>query len=389
MRRLCVGLHQTITERRYTSVDLDFGLCRGITAAAMLPVIPLIASYRERDGIDFRLMLPDLSELYRLFVNTGWAHLIQPSRFDLPSESIAHVPVRRFTTPDEQYEVADRLLEFLMRHISIERRSLSAFEWALNEIMDNVLSHADSPEGGFVQATQYEHAAEFIVADAGMGIPRSLGISDSAAALETAVSEGGTRDSNSNQGNGLFGAYELARVSRGQFEINSAFGTLYLDTQADKRRARNASTPLDGTAVRCRIDTRESNLLEAALRFEGRQHKPLYDYTERTFETESGEMVYSVRERAARDLGSRSGGVRVRRQIENLLSDQDHVVIDFADVNVVSSSFADEVFGRLFVELGPRAFMTRIVLRNVDPLIDGLIDRAIVQRARIDNDPNI
>ena len=98
-------------------------------------------------------------------------------------------------------------------------------------------------------------------------------------------------------------------------------------------------------------------------------------------------MVYAIRERAIRDLGSRTGGVRVRRQIENLLSDQDHVVIDFSDINVVSSSFADEVFGRLFVDLGPRAFMSRIVLHNVNSTIDGLIDRAIVQRTKTGNDP--
>ena len=59
------------------------------------------------------------------------------------------------------------------------------------------------------------------------------------------------------------------------------------------------------------------------------------------------------------------------------------VVVDFTDVSVISSSFADEVFGRLFLDLGPRAFMSRIVLRNVDPTIDGLIDRAIVQRTRL------
>ncbi len=94
-------------------------------------------------------------------------------------------------------------------------------------------------------------------------------------------------------------------------------------------------------------------------------------------------MVYAVVEHAKQDLGSRNGGARVRRQLENLLREEDHVVLDFRGVSVISSSFADEVFGRLFVDLGPRAFMSRIVLRNVDPTIDGLIDRAIVQRTRL------
>jgi len=71
--------------------------------------------------------------------------------------------------------------------------------------------------------------------------------------------------------------------------------------------------------------------------------------------------------------------------IENLLREHRPVIIDFDGVGVVSSSFADEVFGRLFVEMGPRAFMIRIQMRNVDPTVEGLIDRAIMQRTRLGN----
>ena len=46
--------------------------------------------------------------------------------------------------------------------------------------MDNVISHAESPVGGFVQATAYRgsNRVEFIVADAGIGIAQSMGIDD-------------------------------------------------------------------------------------------------------------------------------------------------------------------------------------------------------------------
>ena len=37
------------------------------------------------------------------------------------------------------------------------------------------------------------------------------------------------------------------------------------------------------------------------------------------------------------------------------------------------------------VEMGPRAFMSRIKMRNVDPTVEGLIDRAIMQRTRLGN----
>ena len=109
----------------------------------------------------------------------------------------------------------------------------------------------------------------------------------------------------------------------------------------------------------------------------------MYNYVERIFESGVGELVFRVKERAERDVNSRRSGARVRRQIENLLAEEDHVVIDFDGVDVISSSFADEVFGRLFLELGPVTFASRIPLRNTNETVRGLIDRAIVQRTRL------
>ena len=107
---------------------------------------------------------------------------------------------------------------------------------------------------------------------------------------------------------------------------------------------------------------------------------------ERRFEeNDTGEIVFSVKNEARGDIGSRHGGRRIRQVIENLLRDQVTVFIDFKGVGVISSSFADEVFGRLFVSLGPRGFMRRVEIVNAAPTVEGLIDRAILQRARLGN----
>ena len=37
---------------------------------------------------------------------------------------------------------------------------MKAVEWALWEIMDNVVNHSQSPVGGFVQATAYKKQIE-------------------------------------------------------------------------------------------------------------------------------------------------------------------------------------------------------------------------------------
>ena len=99
-------------------------------------------------------------------------------------------------------------------------------------------------------------------------------------------------------------------------------------------------------------------------------------------------MLFNMREHAERNIGSRRGGIQIRKRIEGLLKLCSPVVIDFEGIGVISSSFADEVFGRLFVEMGPRSFMTKLEIRNADPTVEVLIDRAIVQRTRLGNGPS-
>ena len=58
------------------------------------------------------------------------------------------------------------------------------------------------------------------------------------------------------------------------------------------------------------------------------------------------------------------------------------IVVDFSDVPLISSSFADEVFGKLFVELGALKFMGSLALRGMASTVSGFVDKAILQRSR-------
>jgi hypothetical protein len=50
------------------------------------------------------------------------------------------------------------------------------------------------------------------------------------------------------------------------------------------------------------------------------------------------------------------------------------IVIDFNRVSVVSSSFADELIGKLVVELGFTGFTQRIQLTGMNDLIAPVVD---------------
>ena len=354
----------------------------------MLPLIPIVTHYRERSDVGFRLIEPRDKGLGRLFVNANWAHYIAPNDYHQNLHVGGHVPALRFGDDgdESQGEILDRIMDLILSRLKTGRDTLKAVEWSLGEIMDNVSNHAESPVGGFVQATAYlnDNSVEFVVADAGIGIPASMRMDDHAAALRDVINEGVTSDKTRNAGNGLFGSYQVATLSHGSFEIRSGLGLLYR-TGAGKLVNQSIAAPYQGTAVRCRIGLEERGLLDKALRFRDEPHDPPFDYIERKFENDGGELTVEMKDEARRDFGSRQGGRRIRGMLENLLRERRTIVLDFSGVGVISSSFADEVFGRLFVEMGPRAFMKRIEISNVDPTVEGLIDRAIVQRTKLGN----
>ena len=99
-------------------------------------------------------------------------------------------------------EIFESVLTLILGELETNRATVAAVEWSLGEVMDNVISHAESPVGGFVQATAYRSSnrVEFVVADAGMGIARSMRIEDPVRALTAAITEGVTRDQSINAG---------------------------------------------------------------------------------------------------------------------------------------------------------------------------------------------
>ena len=387
----CAVLHQAIVQRGYRDIILDFSVCERIDESVMLPMVPTFTKFREIDSVEFRFIPPQERRLSRLFINANWAHYIVPHEFIQNPHEGGHVPALRFGYGENgnQGDILDRVMDLILTELQTDRDTLKAVEWSLGEIMDNVSNHASSPIGGFVQATAYrnQNSVEFVVADAGVGIPASMGMDDHPSALRAVIDEGVTRDKTKNAGNGLFGSFQVAAMSNGSFEIRSGWGLLYLTSEGELRNHK-ANAPYSGTSVRCKIGLEEKGLLEKALRFKGESHDPPYDYIERKYESEEGEVILELKSEARHDFGSRYGGRRIRAKIENLLRERGAIILDFAGVGVFSSSFADEVFGRLFVQLGPRAFMRRIEMRNVDPTVEGLIDRAIVQRTKLGNGSN-
>jgi hypothetical protein len=383
-------LHHAVMESGFVDVTLDFSECTGAFSGPMLALCAEVLRLQYEKHVDFELILPKQPAMGRLFSNTNWANLLEPRRYG-PStfKGYTQVPVMRFNGPSEQHSVVNRMINAILGAIpDIQRSDFAALEWAINELTDNVIVHAQSAVGGLVQLSNFSRGrkvVEFTIADGGKGIPSTLR-SDGAfsgndvSALDHAIREGVTRNKSIGQGNGLFGSYQICSHSEGEFRIDSGRGRL-LYTKAKGLELREEKIPLHGVLIVAKIDFTNPDLLQEALRFAGKRHTPV-DYIETRYEQYDSNVIKFRIADEAQSFGSRLGGTPVATKLENLvrMCPGQPIEVDFDDVPIISSSFADEVFGKLFLRLGAMQFMQRLRFKNVVPTVQSLVDRAISQR---------
>lgn len=387
--RFLSQIHTAIEKKNYSDIILDLKQCTSAFQNSMLSLCAQILAYRKA-GIDFSLIPPDDKKLLNLFQNTSWAHYLDPRQFD-PSSFRGHsrVPATQYQSPEDQQLAVNRIINVILGAIpDMQRSDFAAFEWSVNEITDNVLVHSDSKIGSLVQVStfqEFKKQVQFVVADAGVGIPKTLReghpeLTSDTDALHMAIREGATRDKKIGQGNGLFGSYEICSKSNGRFAIHSGHAGL----EFDEKRGLSISDeriPYNGTLVVATIDFSQPKLLENALKFKGQKYTPV-DFIETEYEKSDDGHIHFILNEESVSFGSRVAGKPIRTKLSNLLKmgGNEKIYIDFSGVPLMSSSFADEAFGKLFLEAGAVNFMQRFEFINVMNTVQQLIDKAIAQR---------
>ena len=81
-------------------------------------------------------------------------------------------------------------------------------------------------------------------------------------------------------------------------------------------------------------------------------------------------------------FGNRITGQKIRQTIESLLAvaPDDVVEVDFTGVELMASSFADEVFGKLAVSLGFIGFSSRLRFTALNKFCQRIIDNVVQSR---------
>jgi hypothetical protein len=253
-----------------------------------------------------------------------------------------------------------------------------AFAWALNEVAGNVLDYAEAP--GWIEAVTHRDRVVFCVCDAGVGVPTTIrrvfgSIQSDKDALAISV-RAGIKKSPRGQGNGLAGCLAIARESEGVFHLASGEASLYFDSHTGQR-LKNYSHSFAGTCVNMQLPTDASISIEKALW----GHRLAMTATEQIYSNDKGELALRLRDLAS-NFGNRATGERIRNLILNIVAQNQgkRVRVMLQDVPVMSSSFADEVFGKLVTDLGIVDFNSRIALEGANGLCKHLIDAVVRQR---------
>ena len=372
----------------FKKITVDFGKVKKVFPNGILPVICTLDFHRA-NGLAIYVKLPDKNDIRRLFRSVNWAHYLSPEQFD-KSESTydKHLVTKRFENAEEQKSVVDDFMDVVLRNMAIPKDIISALEWSINEITDNVLNHSESKFGGLIQASTYikEQRIVFAVSDSGRGILKSMqegfpNLRTELTAIGEAIKAGVTRNPQFGQGNGLAGSLRITNLTGGSLEILSGNGRLKVtERETNRKPLRNIS--YKGTMVCGEINIVDNFNISEALDFDGRGDYIPTDIIDTKYEMDEEDSLLIKMKDETTGFGSRKSGIQIRNKINNLINAKPDypIIIDWTGVPVISSSFADEFIGKLFLELGAMYFMATIKNKSMENLVRGLLDKAIAQR---------
>lgn len=355
-------------------------MAKQILPAACVPICGIIDTLREQ-GKQIKCVYPEASYLANIHFNKPYLVSEHKDSLAFPFSKIW-----KFNDFSEVTLLVNAYADEIAASISGSSGLIEGIEWSLNEAMDNVLQHSGSGVGYIMgvlhKTTNY---IMFSLFDNGQGIYNSLRNSEyhprnAIDAISLSIQEGKTRDHSIGQGNGLWGLYNIVRNNKGRLSINSHGSSLVLYDNGKLKKFEDLpllNTKNATTTVNMYINY--SNDISVVDALGG--YTPADIRYENKLDDDNC-LIFTLSEES-NGYGTRIAGERVRNKVINHFLRTDppsRVLIDFAGVSMISSSFADEFIGKLLVQWGFCRFINTVQLCNLSPTIEMIINRSVSQR---------
>jgi hypothetical protein len=265
----------------------------------------------------------------------------------------------------------------VLRNFDNAKEFLPALEWSVYELLDNIRIHSETPVPGTVcaQYYPYRHLIEVGIADYGRGIKASLEESQKlpthAEALKQAITRGIIRNKRSWGGNGLAGTVEITMQNRGEFVLWSGDASFYMG------RGFEVMPMSRGTGIKLTLDTRKP--VDLSKTFIGSSDWSYIDHAVEKLQEQGGLKIVDE----CIHVGGRELAKELRLKIVTLLTRTDQpIVLNFEGITLASSSFLDELLGRLAKQLGEKVLRERIKLTHVTPTLKNMINQVVGERLK-------
>jgi hypothetical protein len=177
----------------------------------------------------------------------------------------------------------------------------------------------------------------------------------------------------------MWGLYNLVTQNNGNLSILSGQGGLAYSNYNKKvdtyRDVIMLSPTQQSTTVSFRLSVdKEISIKKAIKGYE------MVDLFVENLENEFDQIEYKIIEQAS-GTGTRQSGERIRNELINIYKISKKTInIDFVGVGIISSSFADELIGKLIVQLGLFQFQNIFRLKNMNDTIQIIVQRSVSQR---------
>ena len=376
-------LHDVTQKKYYADLVLDFQGCTSAFPNVCAPIAGILEfyQYEKQIKIEFRNIPQYLTERIQILnpVVAGMVDMNHVSSLDT---------VWKFASSQEIYDLVTAFVRDVSRKIVCEPGLLQGLEWCVYEVMDNVIQHASPTIGtqhGYVMAQVHEqnHRVALCVYDYGQGIFHSLkehplAPKSAVDAITLAIQEKVTRDKKIGQGNGLWGLHQIIKLNEGSLTIRSGQGYYAYDGKEFSQNSDQLYLDPNhqSTTVDFQLNCNKIVSIEEALN----GYRPTNLRIEQMEDDHTKTIPYRLKDQAG-GTGTRQSGERIRHEILNMAKESSYrIVIDFKEISVVSSSFADELIGKLVVELGFTGFTQRIQLTGMNDFIAPVVDRSVAQR---------
>ncbi len=366
----------------YEDFVVDFRNVGSVFPNVAVPMAGIMEFYKKEENIDFyNIENPNQIDRSRIFNPVSAEKEIDEYYKDPLNK------VWRFDNYDQVFQLVNSFLEELSQLDQFEEGVLNGIEWSLNEVMDNVIQHSNS-EAGFIMGQIHRNTKHiaFCVFDSGRGIFNSLKSSifkpkHPVDALTLCIKEGVTRDKSIGQGNGMYGLFEIVRLNKGSLNITSNKAALVFNDNNIKTH-KNLPTISFTNGCACidfQLDYDQRVSIEEVLNINDNQGV-FVNYRIEELENDKGEIEYSIKEKG-QGFGTRKSGMKVRNEIINIYNEtKQPIIVDFKGVNLISSSFADELLGKLILHFGFFGFNNVVRLRNMKSIVQSVAQRSISQR---------